>query len=76
MIHQIVLAMTMSADLLVRCCAVMITAVYLVLLHFIVRSLFVQVNVLVSLDYCLKRLAIALLCTVEYPVDGNVDGNV
>ena len=76
MIRQIVLAMamTMSADLLVRCCAVVITAVHLVLLHSIVRSLFVQVNVLVSLDYCycLARLAIALLCTVEYPVDGNV----
>ena len=43
-------------------------------LHSVILSLAVRVNVLVSLDYCLARLATALLSAsaVEYPVDGNV----
>lgn len=57
---------------MVRCCAVVIPAGYLFLLHSVVLSLVIRVNVLVSLDYCLARLAIDLLCAVEYPVDGNV----
>ena len=46
---------------MVRCCAVVIPAGYLFLLHSVVLSLVIRVNVLVSLDYCLARLAIDLL---------------
>ena len=63
---------SLSLDYCLAPCMLAIAHLWQLSLHSVILSLAVWVNVLVSLDYCLARLATALLSAVEYPADGNV----